>query len=83
MVTLPNSKFALSVSTNYHVSSRFTDQSWVIPVQLPAAFSSSDYLGGHDPGWSGTVETQHARCNKKEMARSTISRGGSRSAAER
>jgi hypothetical protein len=49
VVTLTNSKFALSISTNYFVGSRFTDQSWMMPVHLPAQFSSADYFGGRDP----------------------------------
>jgi tetratricopeptide repeat protein len=49
VATLPNSGFQLALSTNFSASGNSRDASWLIPVQLPAPFSSADYFGGKDP----------------------------------
>jgi len=47
--TLPRSGFHISLSTNWGQSANSDDTTWVVPVEIPAQFSSSDYLEGRDP----------------------------------
>lgn len=49
VATLPNSRYTLAISTNFSAAGNSRDSSWLIPVQLPAPFSSADYYGGKDP----------------------------------
>ncbi|MBV9494559.1 MAG: hypothetical protein JOZ54_09955 [Acidobacteria bacterium] len=49
VATLPNSRYTLAISTNFSAAGNSRDASWLIPVQLPAPFSSADYFGGKDP----------------------------------
>lgn len=46
---LPNSRMRLSISTNYYIGGKSKDQSWEVPVQFPAQFSSTQYFSGQDP----------------------------------
>ena len=48
-LTLKNSGFHLSLSTNWGQSANSDDTTWVVPVEIPAPFTSSDYLEGRDP----------------------------------
>ena len=49
VLTLPHSGFPVSISTNWGQSANSDDTTWTVPVEIPAQFSSSDYLEGRDP----------------------------------
>ena len=46
---LPHSGLRVWVSTIYHQLSAYTTGQHVMPIELPAAFDSSDYFAGSDP----------------------------------
>jgi hypothetical protein len=48
-VVLPNSGFHVSISTNWGQSAGSSDTSSLIPVEVPAQFSSADYFEKRDP----------------------------------
>jgi hypothetical protein len=58
---LPNSHLHLSISTNYYIGGKSKDQSWEVPVQFPAQFSSAQYFSGQDPALDVALnESGHA-----------------------
>jgi hypothetical protein len=59
--TLPHSRLPLTVSTNHFVASNFKDTTWVIPIEIPAPFSSSDYFGGRDPALEAVLSADDSR----------------------
>lgn len=58
---LPNSRMHLAISTNYYIGGKSKDQSWEVPVQFPAQFSSAQYFGGQDPALDAVLNpAEHA-----------------------
>lgn len=48
-ITLPNSGMQLWVSARYWQLSRWEDRSYILPVEIPAEFTSAAYFSGTDP----------------------------------
>ncbi len=46
---LPNSGLTVNLSTIYHQLSSYVDGSLLLPISVPAQFSSDDYFSGRDP----------------------------------
>lgn len=69
---LPNSGFVVWVSTIYHQLSSYAGNQRLLEIELPASFSSSDYLGRRDPA----LEEIHASRDRPLLANVFREQGG-------
>lgn len=75
---LPASGLTVWVSTIYHQLSDYVGEARVLPVELPARFSSADYFAGRDPALTAILGSR----SRPLLANVFMERGGEAALAE-
>ena len=57
---LPNSGLTVNLSTVYHQMSAYVDEYSLMPIAIPAQFSSEDYFSGRDPAIEKILDANQA-----------------------